>query len=156
MTNIRPVQPNDAETWLQLRQALWPNHTREAHAAEIADFLAGTRAEPLAVLLAEDAMGKALGFAELSIRPYAEGCVSDRVAYLEGWYVVPGARARGIGQALVEAAAAWARQQQCTELASDTELTNEASAAAHRALGFTEVAQVRCFRMVLDGKAASY
>jgi aminoglycoside 6'-N-acetyltransferase I len=87
-----------------------------------------------------------MGFAELSIRAYAEGCRTDRVTYLEGWYVAPDVRNRGVGGALIAAAEAWARSQGCVELASDVELTNEASAAAHRALGFVEVGRVRCFR----------
>jgi uncharacterized protein (TIGR02246 family) len=49
------------------------------------------------VLLAEDAAG-ILGFAEVSIRPYAEGCSTDRVGYLEGWFVRPEARRRGVGR----------------------------------------------------------
>ena len=30
------------------------------------------------------------GFVELSSRPYVDDCVTDRVAYLDGWYVAPG------------------------------------------------------------------
>jgi L-amino acid N-acyltransferase YncA len=36
------------------------------------------------------------------------------------------------------------------ELASDAEVHNLASAAAHRAVGFEEVGVVRCFRKVLS------
>jgi aminoglycoside 6'-N-acetyltransferase I len=71
------------------------------------------------------------------------------VAYLEGWYVVPGLRRQGVGRALVAAAEAWARAQGCTEFGSDAVLDNEPSAAAHRALGFEETAQIRCFKKVL-------
>jgi aminoglycoside 6'-N-acetyltransferase I len=46
----------------------------------------------------------------------------------------------------VRAAEEWARGQGCVELASDTEAANAASAAAHRALGFTDLGLVRCFR----------
>ena len=129
-----------------MRLSLWPEGSAQEHAAEIEDFFAGRSREPLAVLVAEAAPGRLLGFAELSIRPHAEGCTTGRVGYLEGWYVVPEARGRGAGRALVEAAEAWARAQGCTEFASDTEAGNELSAAAHRALGFTEAALVRCFR----------
>ena len=45
-----------------------------------------------------------VGFAEVSVRPYAEGCRGERVAYLEGWFVAEGARGHGVGRALVEAA----------------------------------------------------
>lgn len=68
------------------------------------------------------------------------------MAYLEGWYVEPDVRRRGIGRALVRAAEDWGRTQGCTEFASDTEIENAASAAAHTALGFEEVDRVRCFR----------
>lgn len=100
----------------------------------------------MAVLLALDAGQRALGMAELSIRPFAEGCRSTRVAYLEGWYVVPAARHQGVGRALVAAAEAWGRDQGCREFASDIEPANDVSAAAHLALGFQEVGSIRCFR----------
>ena len=87
-----------------------------------------------------------VGFAEVSRRAGAEGCEPGPVAYLEGWYVAPDFRRSGVGRALVAAGEAWARAEGLRELASDTELANEASAAAHRALGFDEVAIIRCFR----------
>jgi aminoglycoside 6'-N-acetyltransferase I len=149
MITVRSARPDDAAAWLWLRHALWPDGSKAEHAAEIDQFFAGTTREPAAVLLAEDGADRLLGMAELSIRPCAEGCRTNRVAYLEGWYVVPEARRRGVGRALVAAAEQWARGQGCTEFASDTQLENETSAAAHVALGFAELGQVRCFRKVL-------
>lgn len=149
MIAVRPVRAADADAWCRLRRDLWPEGSVEEHAGEIAAFLDGRAAEPLAVLVAEDGEGALVGLAELSIRPCAEGCLTDRVAYLEGWYVAPRARRRGVGRALVRAAEEWARGQGCTELASDTAVDNETSAAAHRALGFEEVGLVRCFRRSL-------
>jgi aminoglycoside 6'-N-acetyltransferase I len=145
-TRVRAARATDAAAWLQLRRALWPEGSEAEHRAEIEQFCVGGVREPLAVLLAEDGAGRAIGLAELSIRPHAEGCRTDRVAYLEGWFVVPDARRSGVGRALMAAAEAWGRSQHCREFASDAELGNEISAAAHRALGFAEVAQVRCFR----------
>src|SRR5437879_4212133 len=109
-------------------------------------FFGGEAREPLGVLLAEDGTGCSIGLAELSIRADAEGCHSDRVAYLEGWFVVPKARGHGVGRALVAAAEEWGRSQGCCEFASDSRRDNEVSAAAHRALGFIEVGLIRCFR----------
>lgn len=74
------------------------------------------------MLIAIDASAAAAGFAELSIRNYAEDCATNRIAYLEGWYVEPHTRRLSVGAALMRAA------------------------AAHQALGFTETAQIRCFR----------
>jgi len=134
-----------------MREALWPDELG-SHAGEIEQFFAGKLSMPLAVLIAVDESRTPVGFAELSIRNYAEDCVTDRVAYLEGWYVVPEARRRGFGRALVAAAEDWARAQGCTEFASDALLENESSAAAHRALGFEEAVQIRCFRKELGTK----
>src|SRR5688572_7131156 len=132
-----------------MRCALWPEGAESEHAAEIDRFFAGTLDNPLEVLLAVDARGAPLGFAELSIRAYAEDCVTDRVAYLEGWYVVPEARRRGVGRALIDAAEKWAVAQGCTEFGSDALLDNDTSAAAHAALGFEETVQIRCFRKTI-------
>jgi aminoglycoside 6'-N-acetyltransferase I len=150
---IRYASNCDSEAWLELRHALWPDGSRDEHRREIESFLAGTAREPQAVLIAEREDGHVVGFAELSIRPYAEGCTSDRVAFLEGWYVVPKARRRGVGKELVAAAECWAVAQGCTEFASDTQAENETSSTAHRHCGFIDVATIRCFRKELPNKA---
>ncbi|NTY84907.1 aminoglycoside N-acetyltransferase AAC(6')-Il [Citrobacter werkmanii] len=146
---IRRVEAGDASSWLSMRHALWPDGSLQEHESEITDFFSGKVSRPAEVLIAIAANGEALGFAELSIRPYAEECYSGNVAFLEGWYVVPSARRKGIGSSLVAAAEQWARGKGCTEFASDTQLTNSGSVSAHLAVGFAEVAQVRCFRKAL-------
>jgi aminoglycoside 6'-N-acetyltransferase I len=131
-----------------MRGELWPG-SRDAHARQIARFFDGHLREPLAVLIAKDREGRAVGFAELSIRPYAEGCTTDHVGFLEGWYVEPDVRGRGIGRALIAASEEWARSQGCSEFASDAEVDNDASVAAHLALGFVDRGLVRCFSKTL-------
>jgi aminoglycoside 6'-N-acetyltransferase I len=128
----------------RLRHALWPEESEVEHRVEIERFLNDLNRRG-AVLVAEGE-SELLGFAEVSIRAYAEGCRTDRVGYLEGWFVEPAARQRGIGRRLVAAAEAWARSLGCVEFASDAEEQNQPSAAAHRALGFAEVGLIRCFR----------
>ena len=129
-----------------MREALWPGGSAAEHAGEIENFFAGRARKPLAVLIAEDPAGNGLGFIELSIRPSAEECRTDHVGYVEGWFVVPAARRRGVGRRLVEAAEEWARAQGCVELASGSEAANTVSAAAHAAVGFDDVGLVRCYR----------
>ena len=146
MITVRPAKPSDAAAWLQLRHALWPEGSEAEHREEIHRFFAGDAREPLAVLLAENGAACPIGLAELSIHSHAEGCRGDRVAYLEGWFVAPKARGRGVGRALIAAAEQWGRSRGCREFASDSQADNEVSGAAHRALGFAEVGLVRCFR----------
>jgi aminoglycoside 6'-N-acetyltransferase I len=150
---IRVLTGADRATWVELRRQLWPHHPLE-ELAEDADQVLRTEnsgrferaSMPATVLLAEIAPGKIVGFAEVDLRPYADGCRSSPVGYLEGWYVVPEHRRRKVGRALVRAAEAWARGQGCTEMASDTEFENATSQRAHRALGYEEVDRLVHFR----------
>ena len=147
MAKVRPAEPADAASWLEMRCALWPESPEAEHRDEVERYFSGRLLrEPWTVLVAEDRDGRLLGFTELSVRPYAEGCLTHRVAYLEGWYVRPEARGQGVGASLVSASEDWGRSRGCTEFASDTQPDNEISSAAHRALGFTDVGLVRCFR----------
>lgn len=145
--NIRPIDPDDRDEWLRIRCDFWPDHSY-THAGEIDRFFAGTLEEPLAVLVVNGG-DELIGLAELSIRPYAEGCLTNRVGYLEGWYVEPGHRGQGVGRSLLAAAETWCRKQGCTEFASDTTIDNEDSRRAHLACGFEDAGLIRCFRKSL-------
>ena len=142
---IQIATQNDTKAWESMRQELWPSPAGE-HASEITRFFDGDLRVAAEVFLACDDADRALGFIELNIRPYAEGCYSGRVAYVEGWFVETPHRSKGVGAALIKAAEAWGREQNCTELASDTAIDNVASTAAHRALGFEETGRNVCFR----------
>jgi aminoglycoside 6'-N-acetyltransferase I len=147
---VRHARPSDARSWAELRHALWPDQPLDELGTEAEAFLEGNEPRLEAVLLAEEpGNGRLLGFAELSLRPYAEDCRTSPVAFLEGWYVIPGARRRGVGRALVAAAEEWGRAQGCREFASDTQYDNSTSAAAHQALGFDDAGALRCFRKAL-------
>jgi aminoglycoside 6'-N-acetyltransferase I len=128
---IRPVTAADTSEWLRLRHALWPDGSLAQLRQDIDRYFAGDRREPTEVLLALTADAAPVGFAELSIRNIVDGCSTDRVAYLEGWYVVPESRRQGIGRALIHAAEQWALRQGCTEFGSDAEIDNDVSHAAH-------------------------
>jgi aminoglycoside 6'-N-acetyltransferase I len=147
---VRPVTRADLDRWVDLRCALWPDQPRSELAAEAGAYLDGRGFMLETVLVAVTPDGAVAGFAELSLRPYAEGCTTTPVGFLEGWFVAPARRGLGIGDALVAAAEDWARGRGCREFASDTTVDNTASAAAHAALGFEEVEQIRCFRKALS------
>src|SRR5262249_54259316 len=115
---IRLAISTDAPTWARLRQDLWPE-ADDTHKREVEQYFRGELLEPLAVLLAKSDEGEMIGFAELSIRPDVPGCWSGHVGYLEGLYVVPERRHRGVARALVRASRDWARRQGCGEFASD-------------------------------------
>ena len=90
------------------------------------------------------------GLAEAAIRTdYVNGATSSPVAFVEGLYVRPAARRRGLAKALVKAVEHWARERGCSELASDAPLDNLRSHAMHRGLGFEETERVVFFRKLL-------
>jgi aminoglycoside 6'-N-acetyltransferase I len=145
--NIRPCTHADQPGWLRMRRALWPELATEDEAAAAAEW----RGRPDAmVLVAERPDGAGLaGFAEVGSRPYADGCSTSPVAYLEGWFVDADVRRTGVGAALICAVEAWARAQGYTELASDALLGNIVSQHAHEALGFRAVDRVVQYRKPL-------
>ena len=144
---IRRALAADRAAYHSLRVELWPHITEAEHLVESAAVLA---APDQAVFLAETPRGEPVGFAEVSLRPMAEGCSTRPVGYLEGWYVRPAARHRGVGRRLMEAGEEWARARGCTEMASDAEIENVASQEAHQRLGYDIVARVVAFRKPLS------
>ncbi len=131
-----------------MRDALWPGSLSD-HEIETAEYFV-SRGLTARVFVAE-MDNRLVGFLELGYRPYAEGCASSPVPFIEGWYVEPECQGRGIGRALVEAAEASARADGYTEMASDVLLENTESIAAHEALGYEEVERRVCFRKTLTG-----
>lgn len=107
------------------------------HRHEMKEMLSDSRNQP--VWVAGAANGELVGFLEASVRNHAEGVGREAVGYLEGWYVKPEFRRRGVGRALVTAAEDWARRRGFTHMGSDTELDNEASLKSHLAMGYREV-----------------
>lgn len=113
---IRAAVPDDVVKLAGLRHALWSDASINEHTQELEAYFSGKLREALEILVAEDPSDILLGFAEISIRPNAEGCTTDRVGYLEGWYVASTVRRAGIGRALLSAAEDWARTQGCKSL----------------------------------------
>jgi aminoglycoside 6'-N-acetyltransferase I len=146
---IRPLELRDRQAWAELRAALWPEEDADHLAHETVQHFAGALTPPQIVLVAEAANGRLVGMIELSLRPYAEGCASSPVPFVEGWYVAAEARHQGVGRRLIEAAEDWARIRGFKEIGSDALLDNAMSHAAHAALGFEEVERIVCFRKAL-------
>lgn len=144
---IRVFEATDTEAWATFRSRLWPHANAEDLARESRRFAQGQIVPNVtAVFLAQDEASIPLGFLELSVRAFADGCESMPVPHIEGWYVEPAARGRGFGAALMRSAEDWARSHGFTELASDTEAENVGSRLAHAACGFTEVEHAIKFR----------
>jgi aminoglycoside 6'-N-acetyltransferase I len=132
---IRAARPHDMPQVLEMMRAL----TSEEY-----DFHEET------VFVAERPDSRLAGFISMSLRPWAEGCDSTPVPYVEGWWVEPDVRRTGVGRQLMSAAEAWCRAHGHTELGSDAEIENEGSLRAHVALGFERTVRIQFFRRRVD------
>ncbi len=141
---IRELGPADLDIWAGLARALWPEGSLAQHRAEIARMI-GPGVGGRRAFLAE-AGSRVLGFAELGLRPYANGCNSQPVAFLDGIWVEEAARRQGIGRALLDHLSGVVRAAGGRELGSDALVGNKGSHAFHRAEGFAEVERVVCYR----------
>jgi len=141
---LRRVDSSDREEWARMRESLWPGSSKE-HLDEIDRYLSNERRGLVEIFVLDKDGGGLGGFIELNLRNWAEGSLADQVPYIEGWYVDPDLRGYGHGKELVKAAERWAIENGFDELASDTELENIGSIAAHEALGFEEVERLVCF-----------
>lgn len=141
---VRPVREADFPAWAAMRHRLWDDFDPAQLEAELAGL--ETLRTPFAILVAEAGSGL-VGFAEVAVRSVAEGAPPGPTAYLEGIWVDPDHRRRGIARALLAAAEDWARQRGLAHLGSDALLDNALSHRWHRAAGFAEVE-----RLVVFGK----
>jgi aminoglycoside 6'-N-acetyltransferase I len=145
-TQIRRMDVGDIDEWARMRACLWSSLDLDGHKAEVRDQL-GKGHHRAYLALADDE--RAQGFAELSIREYANGCTATPVAFLEGIWVEPEARRSGVGGALLSHISAVLRDEGYAELCSDAEIENVSSHQAHAAWGFAETKRVVYFRKPL-------
>lgn len=144
--SIRRCDAADLAEWARLRQALWPDGSVEEHADEIAAAL------PDGILRGYLAIGedeRAIGFAEVSIRRYANGSTQSPVPFLEGIWIVPEHRQHRVGRLLIERISADCAAEGFVEICSDAEIDNLVSHHAHESWGFAETERVVYFRKPL-------
>jgi len=139
---IMKAEPADCGAVADLALRLWPGNALDALEREFREILRDGEA---AVFLFRDGAGP-VAFAQCGLRhDYVEGADSRPAGYLEGIYVAPSHRRRGIARSLLGACEAWARRMGCRAFASDCELENAESLAFHRSAGFAEANRIVCF-----------
>jgi aminoglycoside 6'-N-acetyltransferase I len=129
-----------------MSRALFPGVSIEDDEAEMRALL---KRPDAAVFVVERPGGLLAGYVEVGARPYADGCGTSPVGYIEAWYVDPDQRRAGFGRQLLAAAEDWARQRGYSEMASDALLDNDVSHRAHKRAGYAEVDRVVQFRKSL-------
>jgi aminoglycoside 6'-N-acetyltransferase I len=86
------------------------------------------------------------GFIHIVIRnDFVEGADSGKTAYLEGIFVKPAYKNKGIATLLFSHGEQWAKSSGLKQLASDTEIRNEISQRFHKKIEFDEVNRIVYF-----------
>lgn len=145
MADIRRLTQDDRTAWCAQRLLLWPGHSEAELDAEVGQMLASPDTPAFGAFEGKEL----IGFAEASVRPYGDGCETAPVAWLEGIYIAPAYRRHGLGRALVEAVADWARERKLFELGSDAAIYNTTSHLSHAGWGFEETERIVLFRRKL-------
>lgn len=138
--NLCEVSDDNFSEWLAMGLALWPHHKKAELEEEFrSDLKSGKHKQ----WLARNGDGEYVGFVNFSLRSdYVQGAASSPVGYVEGIYVKPEYRKRGVAKALIGQAEEWAKMQGCKELGSDAELSNSDSQEFHENLGFKKAAVI--------------
>ena len=112
MIEVRFASQNDFEPWSRMRATLWLSSNAQEHLAEIKEFFGK---DTFQGWVAVDGI-KYVGFAEASVRPFANGCDSRPVVFFEGVWVADEFRKSGIGHKFVAVVENWARSKGINEI----------------------------------------
>ena len=146
--DIRSTTDTNDTDWLTLRSEFIPEVDPEEQREFVREFARASAA--FCGFVASDQERGPLGFAEVSVRTdFVNGCHHRPALFLEGIFVRPEHRGRGVARALCEAAGSWGVEQGCREFASDVYEDDGDSLAAHAGLGFEETERVVFFRRPL-------
>lgn len=137
----------DKLIWAEMRAQLWPDEGPRAHAEAVNRML---RDHDVCSFIAETPGGAGVGFAEVALRKYANGCEYQPVPFLEGIWVDPQFRRQGVATRLLRHLEAFLIARGFREIGSDTQIDNHSSQAAHIGWGFLETERVVYFRKVLN------
>ena len=129
----------------KMRSQLWLSSSVESHHSELEKFI---EQKDFCGWIALEGQ-QHIGLAEAYVRPFANGCTSQPVIFLEGVWVAPSYRQKRVGLESLTAVEKWARAKGIMEIGSDAELDNELSHLCHKHWGFEETERVIYYRKVL-------
>lgn len=141
------ITRNEFPQWKEMRRAVFSELDDAYHDEEMENIFVS---DQWYCYFLKDKKNTTLGLVELSSRNIVDGCLSSPVAYLEGLYLKPAYRGKGLGREVIAMIQHWCRRKGFSELATDTELTNAKAQKFYRAVGFEETYQVVEFRIEIN------
>lgn len=139
---------SNIESFIEMGQKLWKDIERN----ELVELLKQTiNSDKYYILLAKNSDNQNVGFSIFSIRTdYVEGSINSLTGYLEGIFVEKGYRKMGIAKEFLRLGEGWCKEKGCSQIGSDTWLTDQESRNFHKKVGFWEEDEVVHFLKNLD------
>ena len=133
---ISEITKSDFNSWQKMALKLWTDYDEKDLSKDLETiFDSSTQI----TFLAKNNKQEAIGFVNMSVRQdYVEGADKSPTGYLEGIFVEEKYRKMGVAKALVKVGEQWLKQNNCTQIGSDTWLSNIDSQKFHERLGFKE------------------
>ncbi|MFG6495108.1 GNAT family N-acetyltransferase [Fictibacillus sp. UD] len=121
---------------------LWPDNNSDELKEEFAQLLSSHKDKVLLCLNDDEP----IAFIHVSLRiDYVEGSRSSPTGFVEGIYVKPEYRRKGISNKLIAEGERWLKTKGCKQIGSDIELTNDTSYHFHTSVGFIETNRLIAF-----------
>ena len=138
---IKQATKTDALTLAELAIQMWSDSALSELEVNFIELINSEEA----VCFLKYVENKPVGFAQCQLRhDYVEGTETSPVGYLEGIFI-----REGFAKELLQECEKWAKEQNCSEFASDCELTNSDSLQFHLMMGFEEANRIICFKKEL-------
>ena len=143
---IKKAGNNDLEALAKLAILMWQNHSITELINEFSEIIENGKS----VFFLKYEYDVPVGFAQCQLRTdYVEGTKTSPVGYLEGIFVKEQCRHKGYAKELLVECEAWAKENGCSEFASDCEIHNIDSFHFHQAMNFIEANRIICFTKAL-------
>jgi aminoglycoside 6'-N-acetyltransferase I len=148
LEKIMEIQNEDIDDLVKMGLGLWSEHTEDDMRKSFLKALSSDNE----IFFVNKVGDEYTGFISVSIRnDYVEGSSSRPVGYVEGIYVKPEFRNKGIAGRLIKKGEEWARSRGCSQMGSDVEMNNDISSIFHLKVGFKEANRMICFIKDIQG-----
>ena len=126
----------------ELALALWPNNEKDLIKSDLVYIIGHLNNR---VLLAKSDE-EYIGFIHMSIRSgFVEGADTTPVGYIEGVYVKPDYRRKGVAKELYHAGLEWLKSEKCSQIGADIGINDNMCPDFYIGMGYKEANRIICY-----------
>ena len=142
MVKIIRASNENLQQLTELALALWSNNKKDLIKSDFVYIIGHLNNRVLLAKWDEEY----IGFIHLSIRSgFVEGADTTPVGYVEGIYVKPDFRRKGVAKELYHAGLEWLKSKKCTQISGDIWINDNMCPDFYVGMGFKEVNRIICY-----------